>query len=127
MSEKTDWNFLRDLAQRVLKDGEPLVLTKNVRALLRRTGEQVALDAEEVEQALSDVPRATRLLLKIARRISVGTRRLTPALLRMYRLIEKGDIEGARNQMEKVLAVEVVPLYRNIASGELEKLEELKR
>jgi len=127
MSEKTDWNFLRDLAQRVLKDGEPLVLTKNVRALLRRTGEQVALDAEEVEQALSDVPRATRLLRKIARRISVGTRRLTPALLRMYRLIEKGDIEGARNQMEKVLAVEVVPLYRNIASGELEKLEELKR
>jgi hypothetical protein len=26
-----------------------------------------------------------------------------------------------------VLAVEVVPLYRDIASGELEKLEELKR
>jgi len=29
--------------------------------------------------------------------------------------------------MEEVLAVEVVPLYRNIALGELEKLEELKR
>ncbi|WP_309888327.1 DUSAM domain-containing protein [Archangium sp.] len=127
MSEKTDWNFLRDLAQRVLNDQEPLVLTENVCALLRRTGEQVALGTEEVEQALSDVPRATGLLREIARRISEGTRRLTPALLRMYRLIEVGDIEGACRQMEEVLAVEVVPLYRNIALGELEKLEELKR
>ncbi len=127
MSEKTDWNFLRDLAQRVLKDDEPLVLTQNVRALLRRTGGQVALGAEEVEQALDDVPRATELLREISRRIAEGSHRLTPALLRMYRLIEVGDIEGARKQMEDVLAVEVVPLYRNIASGELEKLEELKR
>jgi DUSAM domain-containing protein len=127
MSEKTDWNFLRDLAQRVLNDGEPLELTERVCALLRRTGEQVALDAQEVEQALSDIPRATRLLQEISRRISEGTRRLTPALLRMYRLIEEGDIEGACRQMEEVLAVEVVPLYRNIASGELEKLKELKR
>jgi len=91
------------------------------------TGSAAAPERRTSNGPVGDVPRATRLLRKIARRISVGTRRLTPALLRMYRLIEKGDIEGARNQMEKVLAVEVVPLYRNIASGELEKLEELKR
>jgi DUSAM domain-containing protein len=127
MSEKTDWNFLRDLAQRVLKDDEPLELIQNVRALLRRTGGQVGLGAEEVEQALNDVPRATELLREISRRISEGSHRLTPALLRMYRLIEAGDIDGARRQMEEVLAVEVVPLYRNIALGELEKLEDLKR
>jgi DUSAM domain-containing protein len=127
MSEKTDWNFLRDLAQRVLNNDEQLELTENVRALLRRTGEQVALDSSEVEQALSDVPLAISLLREISRRIAEGSHRLGPALLRMYRLIEEGDIEGARKQMEEVLAVEVVPLYRNIASGELEKLEELKR
>jgi DUSAM domain-containing protein len=127
MSEKNDWQPLQDLARRVLEHNEPLVLTEDVCALVRRTGDQVALDAEEVEQGLRDVPRATGILREISRRISDGTRRLTPALLRMYRLIEVGDIEGACRQMEEVLAVEVVPLYRNIALGELEKLEELKR
>jgi DUSAM domain-containing protein len=45
----------------------------------------------------------------------------------MYRLRDAGDVEGARRQMEQVLAVEVVPLYREIAAGELAKLDELKR
>jgi DUSAM domain-containing protein len=127
MSEKSDWEPVLDLARRILENNEPLVLTEDVCALLRRTGDQVALGAEEVEQALREVPRATGILREISRRISEGTRRLTPALLRMYRLIEVGDIEGACRQMEEVLAVEVVPLYRNIASGELEKLQEMKR
>jgi len=83
MSEKNDWQPLQDLARRVLEHNEPLVLTEDVSALLRRTGGQVALDATEVEQALSNVPSAAGLLREIARRISEGTRRLTPALLRM--------------------------------------------
>jgi len=127
MSEKDDWQPLRELARRILDGNEPLVLTEDVRALLCRTGAQVALGAEEVEQALSDVSRATGLLREIARRISEGTQRLTPALLRMYRLRDAGDIEGACRQMEEVLAVEVVPFYRDIAEGELAKLKELKR
>jgi DUSAM domain-containing protein len=127
MSEKNDWQPLQDLARRVLEHNETLVLTEDVSALLRRTGGQVALDATEVEQALGDVPRATRILQEIARRIAEGSHRLGPALSRMYRLRDAGDLEGACRQMEEVLAVEVVPLYRNIASGELEKLEELKR
>ncbi|HEX8821810.1 MAG TPA: DUSAM domain-containing protein [Archangium sp.] len=127
MSEKTDWNLLRALARRVLNDGEPLVLTENVCALLRRTGGQVALGETAVEQALSDVPHATSLLREISRRIADGSHRLTPALVNMYRLRDAGDIEGACRLMEEVLAVEVVPLYRDIASGELAKLEELKR
>jgi DUSAM domain-containing protein len=45
----------------------------------------------------------------------------------MYRLRDAGDLEGARRLMEQVLAVEVVPLYRGIAEGELAKLDELKR
>jgi DUSAM domain-containing protein len=127
MSEKNDWQPLQDLARRVLEHNESLILTEEVSALLRRTGGQVSLDAEEVEQALGDVSRATTLLREISRRIAEGSHRLAPALSRMYRLRDAGDIEGACRQMEEVLAVEVVPLYRNIASGELEKLEELKR
>lgn len=126
MSEKTDWHPLRVLAQRVLENNEPLVVTEEVRALLRQTGSQVALGADEVEQALSDVPLATGLLREIARRIAEGSDRLGPALRRMYRLRDAGDIVGARRQMEEVLAVEVVPLYRKMAEGELAKLGELK-
>ncbi|MCY1072992.1 DUF2379 family protein [Archangium lansingense] len=37
-----------------------------------------------------------------------------------------GDLEGACRRMEEVLAVEVAPLYREIAAGELAKLDELK-
>jgi DUSAM domain-containing protein len=37
-----------------------------------------------------------------------------------------GDIEGARKQLEDVLAVEVVPLYREEAEIVLEKLARLK-
>ncbi|HZH16751.1 MAG TPA: DUSAM domain-containing protein [Archangium sp.] len=127
MSEEIDWHPLRVLAQRVLENQEPLVLTEDVRALLRRTGSQVALGADEVEQALGDLLGATGLLREIARRIAEGSDRLGPALRGMYRLRDAGDLEGARRQMEQVLAVEVVPLYREIAAGELAKLDELKR
>jgi DUSAM domain-containing protein len=126
VSEKTDWHPLRVLAQRVLENNEPLVLTEDVRALLRQTGIQVALGADDVERALSDVPLATGLLREIARRIGEGSDRLGPALRRMYRLRDAGDIEGARRQLEEVLAVEVVPLYREMAGGELAKLDEPK-
>jgi DUSAM domain-containing protein len=127
MSEKTDWHPLRVLAARVLERDEPLVLTEEVRALLRQTGRQVALGVDEVEQALGDVMPATGLLREIARRIAEGSDRLGPALRRMYRLRDSGDIEEARKQMEEVLSVEVVPLYREMASSELAKLDELKR
>ncbi len=127
MSEETDWHPLRVLAQRVLENQEPLVLTEDVRALLRRTGSQVALGADEVEQALGDVPGATGLLSEISHRIAEGSARLGPALRGMYRLRDAGDLNGARRQLEQVLEVEVVPLYREIAEGELAKLDELKR
>jgi len=46
-------------------------------------------------------------------------------LERMYDLRDAGDLDGARQQMRDVLAVEVVPEYREIAEGELEKLDDL--
>jgi DUSAM domain-containing protein len=43
----------------------------------------------------------------------------------MYALQDAGDLKGARQQMHDVLAIEVVPLYREIAEGELAKLARL--
>jgi DUSAM domain-containing protein len=43
----------------------------------------------------------------------------------MYRLRDSGELEGARQQMREVLAAEVVPHYRDIAEGQLARLDEL--
>lgn len=53
-----------------------------------------------------------------------GSNRIMDALHRMYRLEEKGDMKGACQQMLDVLAVELVPHIRDIAEGELERLNE---
>ncbi len=124
MSDALNWDELRQLASRVIERGEPLVLTDEVRDLLRRTAPQVAIDTEEAERALSTVPNATELLREIARRIREGSHRLSRALSRMYRLRDAGDLDGARQQMRDVLAVELVPHYRTIAETSLDALEE---
>lgn len=49
-----------------------------------------------------------------------------PALRRMYDLRDAGNLERAREQMRKVLAVEVVPFYRRIAQGQLDQLDDWK-
>nr|WP_317987794.1 DUF2379 family protein [Hyalangium gracile] len=56
-----------------------------------------------------------------------GARRrvIVDALYRMGQLRKKGDMEGARQQMMEVLAVERVPHYREIAEGQLEELDAL--
>ena len=124
MSDALNWDELRQLASRVIEGGEPLVLTDEVRDLLRRTAPQVAMDTEEAEQALRTVPNATELLREMARRIREGSHRLSRALSRMYRLRDAGDLDGARQQMRDVLAVELVPHYRSIAETSLDALED---
>jgi hypothetical protein len=42
----------------------------------------------------------------------------------MTLLRDKGDLEGARQQMRGVLAVEVVPRYRQMAEENLRGLDE---
>ncbi len=117
------WNQLWELENRV-HQGEALTLTHEVRDLLRRTAPSVALGEAEAEAALDSVESATTLLLKVRARIRDGSNRLSDALQRMYRLRDRGDLDGARQQMRDVLAVEVVPLYRDIAEGQLEALDE---
>ncbi len=116
-----DWYPIRMLDNRV-QQGEALELTAEVRDLLRRTAPTVAISETEAEAALTSVERATALLHEMRRRITEGSNRLGDALHRMYRLRDKGDLEAARQQLRDVLAVEVVPHYREIAEGQLDDL-----
>ncbi|MFP2906941.1 DUSAM domain-containing protein [Pyxidicoccus sp. 3LFB2] len=127
MTEEIDWDELRALAQQVLVRGTPLELTEDTRALLRRSAREVALSQEDAEDALRSVSTATTLLAEIRRRIRDGSNRLSDALHRYYQLRNAGDFAGARKQMEDILAVEVVPLYREQAEIVLEKLADLER
>ncbi|WNG55011.1 DUF2379 domain-containing protein [Archangium gephyra] len=120
-AEEGDWHEIRVLDNRIQR-GEALELTDDVRDLLKRTAPTVAIPETDVETALASVDSGVVLLHEIRRRITEGSNRLVDALHRMYRLREKGDLDGARQQMRDVLAVEVVPLYREVAEGEIEKL-----
>ena len=127
MTEEVDWDELRALAQQVLERDVPLELSESIRALLLRSARQVAISQEDAEDALRSTPTATTLLAEIRRRIRDGSHRLSDALHRYYRLRDAGDFAGARKQLEDVLAVEVVPLYREEAEFVLEKLARLER
>ena len=119
------WDAVWELSNRV-RAGERLALTPRVRVVLLRAAREVAISDEEVSAALVNVARATTLLRKIRTRIHKGSDRSVDALNRMYRLRDAGDLEGARQQMRDVLAVEVVPFYRWIAEGQLDQLDDWK-
>jgi DUSAM domain-containing protein len=127
MAAEIDWHPIRALAQRVLEQGEPLELTDDVRALLRRSAREVAILPEDAESALQGLPTATNLLEEIRRRITGGSHRLGQASTRAYHLRDEGDLDGAARQMKEVLAVEVVPFYRELAEAELEDLTRLEQ
>jgi len=86
---------------------------------------QVAIHDEEAQAALQQESSAAALLQEIRRRIREGSHRVSDALHRCYRLRDAGELEGARKLMEELLAVEVVPLYREEAKIVLEKLARL--
>jgi DUSAM domain-containing protein len=117
-----DWYQVRMLDNRI-QQGQALELTDAVRDLLRRTARTVAISDAEVAAALSDAKSATTLLQSIRHRVDDGTHRIMRALDAMYRLRKKGDIQGARQQMQDVLAVEVVPHFREIAEGQLADMD----
>ena len=122
MTEETDWEELQTLALDVLENGAPLELTNELCALLRRTAQQVAINQQDAEDALRDSSTATTLLRKIHQRIRDGSHRRGDALDRAYRLRDKGDFDGAQQIMRDVLAVEVVPFYREQAERTLRRL-----
>ncbi|MDC0707580.1 DUSAM domain-containing protein [Stigmatella sp. ncwal1] len=126
MTAEIDWGPIRALGQRVIESGEPLELTDEVRSLLRRSASEVAIPPEDAENALRSVPTATTLLGEITRRIREGSDRLGEARHRAYDLRDTGDLDGACRQMEEVLAVEVVPLYRKRAESMIRETTRLK-
>ncbi|ADO69002.1 DUSAM domain-containing protein [Stigmatella aurantiaca] len=126
MTTEIDWGPIRALGQRVIERGEPLELTDEVRALLQRSAEEVALAPEDAQNALRSIPTATTLLGEIRRRIREGSAQLGAATLRAYDLRDDGDLDSACRQMEEVLAVEVVPLYREHAEAMLREMTQLK-
>jgi DUSAM domain-containing protein len=117
------WHQIRELDNRVAR-GEPLELSDRVRDLLLRAAATVAIGRADAEAALASTMSATALLRQIRERVREGSNRINNALLRMYALQDAGDLERARQQMREVLDVEVVPFYREIAEGEIEKLDD---
>jgi DUSAM domain-containing protein len=124
MPDERAWNEIWELNRRVAEQGQPFALTDEARALLRSTAPQVAITPEEAEQALQSEASAAALLTDIARRIREGSHRLSRALNKSYQCQQAGDVEGARQPMRDLLAVEVVPHYRKIAQTQLDALDE---
>ena len=120
MTGKVDWEPFRALVQRVLRHGARLELTGDVRALLLRTAHEVAIN--DAEQALTTEAGARALIEECERRIKEGSWRLMRALHRMYRHQEASNYDRARQEMRDVLAVEVVPFYRETAQGQLDDM-----
>ncbi|RKH20132.1 DUF2379 domain-containing protein [Corallococcus sp. CA047B] len=115
MEARLDWNPIHALARQVLREGNPLVVTDDVRDLLLRTAREVALSDADVSNDAS----ALTVLRECSRRITDGSNRLGDALHRRYHNEGKGDYDSARQEMRDVLSVEVVLLYREIAQGPL--------
>ncbi|WIG94643.1 DUSAM domain-containing protein [Myxococcus sp. SDU36] len=123
MADELEWEPVRALARRV-RDGERLTLTADVRDLLERTGSEVGIGEADAAAALGTAEEAEALLLECARRIKEGSDRIVDALHRARRHRKAGDFDSARQEMRGVLAVEAVPLYREIAEGQLEDMAE---
>jgi DUSAM domain-containing protein len=118
------WDHLWGLEDRI-NHGETLELSARMRDLLLSAAPTVAISSADAEAALATTGSATALLLEIRKRIREGSNRINDSLVRMYALQDAGDLKGAQQQMHDVLAVEVVPLYGEIAEGEIAKLNDL--
>ncbi|MCY1002489.1 DUSAM domain-containing protein [Myxococcus sp. MISCRS1] len=124
MPTPMNWDDVRDLEHRVLKNGEALILTDELRDILRTRAAEVALPMTATEQSLQTEATARELLEEIARRIREGSVRLSRAMSRAYKHQQAGDMQAARRLLEGVLDVEVVPHYRDLAQVQLEALDD---
>lgn len=122
MSEEINWDGIRALAHRVLERHDPLELSPDNRTLLLKSAREVAIREQEAQEALQDPATAMTLLRKIRQRIREGSRRLNEARDRLEELQARGDLNGAQQVMQDLLAVERVPLYREHAQLQLDEL-----
>jgi DUSAM domain-containing protein len=117
-----DRQQLAALALRV-QQGHALELTEDLRALLRRTAPTAAISETETEEALESPEGAEALMGRVLSRFRKSERRFLNSMYRMTSLRDSGDLEGARQQMRDVLAVEIVPQYRQMAEEQLKGLD----
>jgi len=123
MDEPHDWDKVLGLYAR-LERNEAMELDGEVRDLCRRVARDVAISNDDAERALLTPAGAETLVREMRRRIFEGSRRLSRALVDSDRRKKAGDVAGARKVLEGVLAVEVVPLYRQHASTVLDYVED---
>jgi DUSAM domain-containing protein len=96
-----------------IQKGHAIEFTDELVALLRRSAPTAGIGEAETEEALKSPAGSQALIGVILSRFREGKERITRALFRMASLRDAGDLEGARQQMRSVLAVEVVPHYRS--------------
>jgi DUSAM domain-containing protein len=123
MGEHHDWDRVLGLYAR-LERNEALELDADVRDLFRRVARDVAIPHDDAERALLSPAGAETLVREMRRRIFEGSRRLSRALVDSARRKKAADVAGARAVLEAVLAVEVVPLYREQAEIALEHVDD---
>ncbi|WP_434384570.1 DUF2379 family protein [Melittangium boletus] len=121
MAQEMDLDDAWGLCRDVLENGAPLELDDEMRALLSRIARQVAIRPPDPDEALRSHSTAMTLLREIHRRIGEGSDRLDEARDRVNALQQHGDFDGAQHVMRDVLAVEVVPFYRQQAERILKK------
>jgi DUSAM domain-containing protein len=109
--------------ERRIQQGHALELTDDLTALLRRAAPTAGISEAETEEGLKSPEGAEALMGMILSRFRDGKKRLTRALFRMTSLRDAGDLEGARQQMRDLLAVEVVPRFRQAAEENLAGLD----
>ncbi len=121
MNEQHDWDKVKEWEKR-LDQGEVLNLTPDLADLLLHVARDVAIPEEQAHRALVTPADAAILIREMCRRIRDGSRRLMRAISEANRCKEAGNTDGARKLLEDVLAVELVPLYRQHAEAELSYL-----
>ncbi|MBJ6760208.1 DUSAM domain-containing protein [Myxococcaceae bacterium JPH2] len=109
-----DWEGVRSVA-RQLERGEAVDVTDAVRALLVRVAPTVGVSEPDATAALAASATTLAMLVEASRRIREGSRRLMRAQSEESKLKMAGDTTGIRQLYEDLLAVEVVPLYREQA------------
>jgi DUSAM domain-containing protein len=117
-----DRQQLAVIAQR-LQQGHALELTDDLLDLLRRTAPTAAISEAETKESLKSPEGAEAIMGMTLSRFRESERRFLDAMYRMTSLRDSGDVEGARQQMRDVLAVEIVPQYRQMAEEQLRGLD----
>ena len=123
MSEPHDWDRVLGLYAK-LERNEAIEPNADVEDLCRRVARDVAINNDDAERALHTPEGTETLVREMRRRIFEGSRRLSQAFAESDRRKKAGDVAGAREVLEGVLAVEVVPLYRQHATTMLDYVDE---